>query len=128
MPHSIATGTRHLKKLRLALLGAASAVTFAALSSTAQAQIAEVCNSDTNNDFTCGFEASATGGAATAVGDHVAANPFGTAFGSSSLANGSNSTAIGANATAFSDNSTAIGANSSMTVVIVSATLISPAS
>ena len=112
MPHSIAARTRHLKKLRLALLGAASAVSFAALTSGARAQIPVTCNSDSSNDFACGVSTSATGGSSTAVGDSVAADTARTtmigAFAHREASDGA--TGVGALATA-STNGTA-GASS----------------
>ena len=86
MPPSIAAAT-WARNPRLALLGAVSAVAFAALSSTASAQIAVVCNSDTNNDFACGVGTGATGNNSTGVGDNAQATS-------------GNSTALGAAASA----------------------------
>ena len=110
MPRSIAARTRHLKKLRLALLGAASAVSFAALTSGARAQIPVTCNSDSSNDFACGVSTSATGGSSTAVGDSVAADTARTtmigAFAHREASDGA--TGVGALATA-STNGTAVG-------------------
>src|SRR5947209_17889881 len=97
-------------------MGAGSSLALAALTSTAQAQIAQVCNSDFFDDFSCGVSATATPniavtGGSTAVGDSASASAASTAVGNFATAV-VEGTAVGRFASATND-AIAVGTSAS---------------